>query len=135
MLYGLLAKGIGPKDTIVVTHRDSIILPSEADRRDINLCAPMIASATFTDYGDTSSTLPLSASSGDTASSGPSTPTFFKPTPFFPPRQNAVYTMATHIIRPPRSLGKLGVEDVFQTTNPIMSIDPEKVLGVARLER
>jgi hypothetical protein len=49
----------------------------------------------------------------------------------FPPTPDESFTMATHIMRCPVA----GQPPVYQTTNPIVPIDPSKVLSVAKLER
>ena len=48
--------------------------------------------------------------------------------------------MATHVIRSPPSgfgsgSGSRGREQVYQSTNPCLSISSQTVLGIARLER
>jgi hypothetical protein len=106
------------RDTIVVTHRDSAVLPVPEDVRDINLVQPAAPSVP----GDATPELVSSASS---APSSPC-PTPKEVSPFFAPEQG--YTMATHLVAPP------GVEPVLQTTNPAVPIGGA-LLGVARLER
>jgi len=126
-MVAMLCLSVRYQETIVITHRDWSVLPAEADRRDINLYLP---------------TLPPPSPPEDEAElwtgnskPGPSTPSPFGRMPYFEPCHDAIYTMATHIIRPPPSLRRRGVEDVLQTTNPVISIDAEKVLGVAKMER
>jgi hypothetical protein len=43
--------------------------------------------------------------------------------------------MATHVIRPPSSTWGSYLGAVYQTTNPLMPIDQDSVLGIALLER
>jgi hypothetical protein len=119
----------------VVTHRDETIPPPQPDLREINLVLPLTPPGASSDSG--SGTPTLSHSPTPTESSYPPTPIdgdCFARTPYFPPRHDAVYTMATHVMHPPASLrGK--VAPVLQTTNPVVPIDPAFVLGIARLER
>lgn len=119
------------QETIVVTHRDYDVLPLDPDLREINLHLPVV---TRVDPVETS-TPPLSPSSTSAASSRPSTPLDGAPisTPFFSPSLGSVYTMATHVIRPP--IGLEQQRSVLQTTNPVMAIDAGKVLSVSRFER
>ncbi|WWD08504.1 hypothetical protein V865_006616 [Kwoniella europaea PYCC6329] len=100
------------RETIVVTHRDTAILPFPKDRRDLNFFLP-----------DTS------------FSSRPSPETH--PIPYLISTENAIYTQATQIILPPKRLRRRGRTDamVLQTTNPAVAIDPSKVLSVSKLER
>lgn len=42
--------------------------------------------------------------------------------------------MGTHVIEPPRHL-RSQVEEVYQTTNPVVPIDPATVLAISQLER
>lgn len=94
------------KDTVVVTHRDRSVLPSSGDIRTINFTLPSSFDTTH----------PSSMS-----------------TPYLPPTPSHVYTMGTHVIQPPAGLAD--EEEIYQTTNPIIPIKPDCVLGVARLER
>jgi hypothetical protein len=106
------------KETIVVTHRDSSILPEQADVRDINLIHPN-----------------FNRSSDSTKSRKKSIPNENKEkeeTPYLDPNEG--YTMATHVIRPPCSYSSTGGA-VYQTTNPCLPIQRDSILGIARLER
>ena len=94
----------------MVTHRDRSVLPSVDDTRTINF------------------TLPSSFDTARPSSSSQSTST-----PYLPPTPSHVYTMGTHVIQPPAGLS--GEKEIYQTTNPIIPIKPDCVLGVARLER
>jgi hypothetical protein len=125
------------RDTIVTTHRDDIVLPPKADVRDINLVQPQV-SEHYTSTSTARPSRPLVPGVLDLNT--PATPLTPSPTssvpvhqlgdcPFFPPTPQAIYTMATHVIRPP------GLEAVYQTTNPVVPIDPDTLLGVSRLER
>ncbi|KAK8850379.1 hypothetical protein IAR55_004297 [Kwoniella newhampshirensis] len=106
------------RETIVITHRDTSILPAEPDQRPINLFLPSVPS---------SSTPPKSPSSITLSDSPPSE----KPaTPFFPPSKG-IYTMATQIMPSPKG----DAESVLQTTNPVVALDPERILGISNLER
>ncbi|WWC65427.1 uncharacterized protein I303_108045 [Kwoniella dejecticola CBS 10117] len=108
------------RETIVVTHRDTSILPSHKDRRDLNFLLP-----------DDQMVLPASQASSATHRS----PEY--PVPYFMPVKDKAYTQATQIIYPPSRLKrKYGDElPVLQTTNPCVPIDPTKVLSISRLER
>jgi len=104
------------QETIVITHRDSSILPHHADIRDINLIHPN------------------RSTSKTSTKSGPRSQSKEGLTPHFEPDEG--YTMATHVIRPSSISGashRGGA--VYQTTNPLMPIDQELVLGTALLER
>ncbi|WWC92098.1 uncharacterized protein L201_007052 [Kwoniella dendrophila CBS 6074] len=107
------------RKTIVVTHRDTSILPAPKDRRDINFLLPEISSSPYLQY------LSNTQSSTDDQ------------VPFFIPISGKVYTQATQIMQPPRNLvTKCRPEVVvLQTTNPALPIDPRKVLSVSKLER
>jgi len=106
------------QETIVITHRDSTILPNTPDIRDLNLIHPS----------------PSTSSSNSRKSD---TPISKDSTPHFLPEEG--YTMATHVIRPPiPSLSSTSMRidgEVYQSTNPCLPINPELVLGIARLER
>lgn len=97
----------------MVTHLDTSVLPSSSqDVRDINLVLPSSESS--------SSRLHRGISNDQAEKTSD--------TPHFAPEQG--YTMATHVMRDPR-----GREQVYQTTNPVMPINKELVLGIAKLER
>lgn len=115
----------------MVTHRDYDVLPLEPDLREINLHLPVVDQMDCSEV----STPPLSPSSTSAASSRPQTPIdgCATSTPFFVPSLRSVYTMATHVIRPPSGLEQQ--RPVLQTTNPVMAIDPSKTLSVSRFER
>ena len=100
-----------------MTHRDWSILPLEPDIRDINLVLP-----TDRIPRDDDAKHPRPATPAYALVSKPGTP-HFSPT--------SGYTQATHVIRPPTR----DAEPVLQTTNPIVPINPDAILGVARLER
>lgn len=139
------------RDTIAVTHRDASVLPAGADVRDINLVQPAgadagaaqvkeakVAAARRSSESEPESELvvpPLTpAASDSSAQTSPCpTPRTLPPslgvTPYFPP-SGPVYTMATHVIAPGP-----GVAPVLQTTNPVVPVDADSVLGIARLER
>ncbi|ORX41148.1 hypothetical protein BD324DRAFT_648038 [Kockovaella imperatae] len=129
------------RETIVVTHRDYSVLPRDADTRDINLVLPdssLLHPTTESSYGPTpalSST--WTSRSPSNYASGPSTPmepAFHQMSmPYFRPKNDEVYTMATHIIYPPSGFESNG--PILQTTNPIVPIASGSVLGIARLER
>lgn len=97
------------QSTIVVNHRDPSVLPaSQLDHRDLNLVrcpAPPAAAAALSEKAGTLN--------------------------HFPPTRDESFTMATHIMRCPIA----GQPPVYQTTNPIVPIDPSKVLSIAKLER
>lgn len=106
------------QETIVITHRDSSVLPNAPDIRDLNLIHP--------------------SPSPSTSNSRKSETSISKEgTPHFHPEEG--YTMATHVIRPPiRSLSSTSTRiggEVYQSTNPCSPINPDLVLGIARLER
>jgi hypothetical protein len=103
------------QETIVITHRDSSILPPSADIRDINLIHPSQTSSPSSSSSMTSTKSRTRSKEG---------------TPHFEPEEG--YTMATHVMRPPTS-SRSG--DVYQTTNPCLAINPDLVLGTALLER
>ncbi|OXG96093.1 hypothetical protein C345_00480 [Cryptococcus neoformans A2-102-5] len=94
------------RETVVVNHMDTSVLPPLADRRDINLHLP----------------------------SGPGSLQEIHPSPsppYFKPTSERIYAMATQIIYPKDPNG----QPVLQTTNPVMSIDSKRVLSVSKLER
>ncbi|TYJ51116.1 hypothetical protein B9479_008331, partial [Cryptococcus floricola] len=105
------------RETIVINHRDTSLLPSSPDRRSINLHLP--SSPSSSPSSSSSAPPPAEEDEGKT--------------PFFPPSGESVYTMATEVIVPPQGSG--GGEVVLQTTNPVVPIAREKVLSVSRLER
>jgi len=110
VLDEMILAATNAQDTIVVTHRDSAVLPVSEDVRTINFTLP----SSF-----------ISAHPAETQTS--------VTTPYWPPTPDQVYTMGTHVISPPAGL--TGEKEIYQTTNPIIPIDPDRVLGVARLER
>lgn len=100
----------------MITHRDSSILPTTPDIRDLNLIHPSPSRS--------------NSRKSDTSISKESTPHFL-------PEEG--YTMATHVMRPPihslsSTSSRIGGE-VYQSTNPCLPINPDMVLGIARLER
>ena len=104
-----------------MTHRDSTILPSSrSDIRDINLVHPSLKRRRTCHKDDESRYLSRSG-----RESGTETTT--TPTPHFDPEEG--YTMATHVVKLPDGSA------VYQTTNPMVPIWEESVLGTARLER
>lgn len=107
-------------NTIVVTHRDHNVLPS-TDIKEINLVVPPPTE----DTADCP-TPALSSRSSSRSSTPCPTPTLSAP--YFAPTPGSTYTMATHLVRAPHDL-------VLQTTNPVVPIDSDKILGMARLER
>jgi len=93
------------RDTVVVNHTDSTLLPDEPrDRRELNLiCIDSdLAVCQKKSWGSV------------TVSSS--------------------YTMATHVLRPPQGY-PTHLPAVYQTTNPIIPPKEESVLSVAKLER
>ncbi|ODO10425.1 hypothetical protein I350_01020 [Cryptococcus amylolentus CBS 6273] len=104
------------RETIVINHRDTSLLPSSPDRRSINLHLPSSPSSSSS---SSSAPPPAQENEGET--------------PFFHASGESVYTMATEVIVPPQ--GSSGGEVVLQTTNPVVPIAREKVLSVSRLER
>ncbi|WRT70522.1 uncharacterized protein IL334_007520 [Kwoniella shivajii] len=100
------------RETIVVTHRDTSILPSPRDRRDLNFFSP--------------------SSSSSSQHIQPSDDLI----PYFPPTGDRLYTQTTQIIRPPkRKWRRRSSCMILQTTNPVVPIDPRRVLSVSKLER
>ncbi|WVQ86007.1 hypothetical protein IAT38_008175 [Cryptococcus sp. DSM 104549] len=97
------------RETIVINHRDTSVLPARADQRDINLFTPSAPT--------TSSPEPAGLST----------------TPYFPPSTDSIYTMSTQVIPPPPGAPRLA--PVLQTTNPVVPLDESLVLSVSRLER
>lgn len=94
-----------------MTHRDSSILPRDpGDVREINLVHPQPQPHSST----SSLSRQRERKNGDT--------------PHFDPTDG--YTQATHVILPPSGTGA-----VYQTTNPMVRIAEQGVLGVAQLER
>jgi hypothetical protein len=127
-----------------MTHRDTSILPSKSNQREINLLTPQLPSTSTTTRRSRSfvntncedETPPLSPTDSITTSQESSRP----PTPvyhYFPPRLGSIYTMANHVINPPKGLYNDGreVESVIQSTNPVLEIEEDSILAVARLER
>lgn len=104
--------------SIVVNHTDESILPPvESDRRDLNLVR-IISTSSITIEKPSSNDLCL------------------------PP----TYTMATHVLPPPPRVTPLSAiksglatppdtTNIYQTTNPIIPLQPESVLSVAKMER
>lgn len=89
----------------MVTRRDQSVLPAEADQRDINLYLLSAAqTSTFSiwrfDCFDTISIARLEQRSHVFRTHNTD---LVRPIPLFAPNQDAIYTMATHIIRPPPS--------------------------------
>lgn len=112
------------KETIVVTHRDTSILPSSPhDVKDIDLLQPLWPTA----LGSTS--IPpkqhevTKRAPVHSATAYPSEPTSLQ----------EAYTSGTHLIRPPAHFASQA--PVLQTTNPISPISPAHILAEARLER
>ncbi|WVR08447.1 hypothetical protein IAU60_005502 [Kwoniella sp. DSM 27419] len=103
------------RETIVVTHRDTTILPRPSDRRDLNFFLPTASSSSSQSLASYQSSLPADRPD----------------IPYFSPKLGKLYTMATQIV--PHPQGKQ--LPVLQTTNPVMPINPDKVLSVSRLER
>ncbi|WVQ70536.1 hypothetical protein IAR50_000055 [Cryptococcus sp. DSM 104548] len=93
------------RETIVINHRDTSLLPPSSDQRSINLYLP------------------------SPSASSPSQNREME-TPFFAPSHETVYTMATEVIAPPQ-----GGDVVLQTTNPVVPIASGKILSVSKLER
>ncbi|WWC72398.1 uncharacterized protein I206_106360 [Kwoniella pini CBS 10737] len=108
------------RETIVVTHGDTSILPSLKDRRDLNFFLP-----------DDQITLPSIQPAPLTHRSAE------YPVPYFTPIEDQIYTQTTQIIYPPSRLKRKYGQDrpVFQTTNPCVPIDAAKVIGISKLER
>lgn len=103
----------------MVTHRDPSVLPSSnTDIKDINLIHP-------------GSHTPQKSSKANKLNPGhhERSSEVEMETPYFDPEDG--YTMATHVINLPDS----SQPAVYQTTNPLVPIDRELVLGIARLER
>lgn len=93
------------RDTVVVNHTDSTLLPDDPrDRRDLNLICMDRDPAVCQEKRWSSTTVPSS------------------------------YTMATHVLRPPKGY-PTHLPAVYQTTNPIIPPREESVLSVAKLER
>ncbi|KAG5646861.1 hypothetical protein DXG03_001937 [Asterophora parasitica] len=95
------------RDTIVVNHTDSTLLPDHPrDQRELNLiCMDRDSQGKDTAKDDWSvTTVPSS------------------------------YTMATHVLRPPKGYPK-HLPAVYQTTNPIVPPMEDTILSVAKLER
>ncbi|KAG6857657.1 hypothetical protein H0H87_010226 [Tephrocybe sp. NHM501043] len=92
--------------TIVVNHTDSTMLPDDPnDRRDLNLiCLDHDAPQEKSVFGWSATTVPPS------------------------------YTMATHVLRPPRGY-PTHLPPVYQTTNPVIPPEEKSILSVAKLER
>lgn len=125
------------RETIVITHTDrASVLPEASNVRDINLFQAVIDGSTTTSTDSTPLLTPTSSNSASPPASPCPTPSKLPSqlgaTPFFEPAPDAVYTMATHLVHAPQSAG---YPLVLQTTNPVVPIDPDQVLGVARLER
>ncbi|KAF7367386.1 hypothetical protein MSAN_00801200 [Mycena sanguinolenta] len=55
--------------------------------------------------------------------------------PWSPHRVSPTYTMATHLLTPPPVLKDEVAVPVFQTTNPFVHINEDRILSVATLER
>lgn len=116
-------------ETIVTTHTDASVLPQPRDVRNINLVQPILSAA-----ADGVATLTPDESGSETPSPSSSRvppAQQLGEAPFFPPTRDEVYTMATHVIRPRGA----ALMEVYQTTNPVVPIDPSTILGIARLER
>ncbi|GLB36577.1 putative microfibril-associated/Pre-mRNA processing [Lyophyllum shimeji] len=94
------------RDTVVVNHTDSTLLPDDPnDRRELNLiCIDKEPRAACQEKLWSSTTVPSS------------------------------YTMATHVLRRPQGY-PIHLSVVYQTTNPIIPPREETVLSVAKLER
>lgn len=113
------------QEAIVINHRDFSILPPKADQRDLNFIQSTLAgSSSKRPFAHTGFTLPERAVPKRHSAA----------LDYFPPQSGSVYTMATHIMRPPRHLRGL-VPEVLQTTNPVVPISPDSILSIARLER
>lgn len=52
-----------------------------------------------------------------------------------PHRVSSAYTMATHVLTPPPALKSELAVPVFQTTNPFVDVQDDRILSVATLER
>ncbi|KAL1409855.1 hypothetical protein Q8F55_003854 [Vanrija albida] len=131
------------RETIVITHTDrASVLPEASNVRDINLFQAVVDGgvAGGDGDGDSADSTPLLTPTSSNSASPPNSPcptpsklpSQLGATPFFEPAPDAVYTMATHLVHAPQSAG---YPLVLQTTNPVVPIDPEQVLGIARLER
>lgn len=128
------------QETIVVTHRDSSVLPPSQNVRTINFTLPLLH-PTDTSFAGTSAQIPslsfTPSSPSTSTSSEPQTPISDEPldsvVPYFEPSPKKIYTMGTHVIVPPK--GCQGESTVYQTTNPVIPIDSASVLGVVTLER
>ncbi|KAF8060966.1 hypothetical protein FPV67DRAFT_1423103 [Lyophyllum atratum] len=91
--------------TVVVNHTDSTLLPDHpSDRRELNLICIDRDPAVPQEKSWSSTTVPSS------------------------------YTMATHVLRPPKGYPS-HLPAVYQTTNPIIPPKEDSVLSVAKLER
>ncbi|WVF68125.1 hypothetical protein IAT40_002888 [Kwoniella sp. CBS 6097] len=108
------------RDTIVVTHRDTSVLPTDADQRDLNFFLPTPAAAAKPSFASV-------------ASKGTRNDSLCSPVPYFSVAtdDDPIYTMATQVIRQVPGKGKA----VLQTTNPVIPINTQAVLSVSRLER
>ncbi|KAG6854083.1 hypothetical protein C0991_010830 [Blastosporella zonata] len=91
---------------IVVNHTDPTMLPDDPrDRRDLNLiCLDQDAPLEKGEFDWSATTVPPS------------------------------YTMATHVLRPPRGY-PTNLPPVYQTTNPVIPPEEGSILSVAKLER
>ncbi|KAI0089742.1 hypothetical protein BDY19DRAFT_940569 [Irpex rosettiformis] len=107
-------RGFGYVKNVVVNHTDSTVMPdSRRDRRDLNL---MMARAQFRRCNQSQS---QSGECGQQQQCGEGDGDLNVVPPTF--------AMATHMLT--------GSEGVYQTTNPVVHIEEEGVLSVARLER
>ncbi|WWD20562.1 hypothetical protein CI109_105038 [Kwoniella shandongensis] len=124
---GVMRNALGKvqyRETIVITHRDTSILPPIANRRDINLFLPPASASSSSSRRTKSPSSPSLPSNHNLSQHTASTP-------LFDPSEKGIYTMATQIIQSPRG----DLEPVLQTTNPVIPINPNKVLSISRLER
>ncbi|OCF42573.1 hypothetical protein I317_03557 [Kwoniella heveanensis CBS 569] len=112
------------RETIVVTHRDTSVLPGKANQRDLNFFLPTGSPSTKPSFAAVAS----KGTGKDTLRSGAVVPYFSVVT-----ESDPVYTMATQVIQHPG--GSSRGRAVLQTTNPVIPIDPRTVLSVSRLER
>lgn len=92
--------------TVVINHTDGTLLPdNEGDRRELNLiCAEPVTNTKFCKEMNHPNTLPPS------------------------------YTMATHILTPPKGY-PAHLPGIYQTTNPIVAPREDCIFSVAKLER
>lgn len=102
------------RKTIVINHTDSSVLPDNSlDWRDLNIVND-ISSMAYRERPYVGKPDSTSTTSSDT---------YLDPT----------YTMATHKLPKPSWISSQ--ETYYQTTNPIVEIDPQSVVSIARLER